>query len=139
MAVRKATAVWNGNLKEGSGTMTLPSQGYEGPYTYASRFEEGKGTNPEELIGAAIAGCFSMHLANQLAQAGSTPESINTTASVRIESGVINQIVLDTTVNAPGLSQDVFDEKVAFSKANCPVSKALAAVGDISVNATLQA
>jgi osmotically inducible protein OsmC len=138
MAVRKAEAVWQGNLKDGSGTMKLPSQGYEGPYTYASRFEEGKGTNPEELIGAAISGCFSMHLANQLATAGFTPESINTTASVRIEAGTINQIVLDTVVSAPGLSQDVFDEKVAFSKANCPVSKALAAVGDISVNATLQ-
>ena len=138
MSVRKAEAVWQGNLKEGSGTMKLPSQAYEGPYTYASRFEEGKGTNPEELIGAAIAGCFSMHLANQLATAGVTPESINTTASVRIEAGIINQIVLDTTVTAPGLDQGVFDEKVAFSKANCPVSKALAAVGDISVNATLQ-
>lgn len=138
MAVRKAEAVWQGNLKDGSGTMKLPSQGYEGPYTYASRFEEGKGTNPEELIGAAISGCFSMHLANQLATAGFTPESINTTASVRIEAGTINQIVLDTVITAPGLSQDVLDEKVAFSKANCPVSKALAAVGDISVNATLQ-
>ena len=138
MAVRKAEAVWQGTLKEGSGTMKLPSQGYEGPYTYASRFEEGKGTNPEELIGAAIAGCYSMHLANQLATAGFPPESINTTASVRIEAGVINQIVLDTTVSAPGIGQDVFEEKVAFSKANCPVSKALAAVGDITVNATLQ-
>jgi len=138
MAVRKAEAVWQGTLKEGSGTMKLPSQGYEGPYTYASRFEEGKGTNPEELIGAAIAGCYSMHLANQLATAGFPPESINTTASVRIEAGVINQIVLDTTVSAPGIGQDVFEEKVAFSKANCPVSKALAAVGDIVVNATLQ-
>ena len=138
MAVRKAEAVWQGTLKEGSGTMKLPSQGYEGPYTYASRFEEGKGTNPEELIGAAIAGCYSMHLANQLATAGFPPESINTTASVRIEAGTINQIVLDTTVSAPGVGQDVFEEKVAFSKANCPVSKALAAVGDITVNATLQ-
>lgn len=137
MAVTKAQALWNGTLKEGSGTMTLPSQGYEGPYTYASRFESGKGTNPEELIGAAIAGCFSMHLANQLATAGFPAESVNTTASVRLEAGNINQIVLDTTVSAPGLSQEVFDEKVAFSKANCPVSKALASVGDISVNATL--
>lgn len=137
MSVRKAEAIWQGNLKEGRGTMKLPSQAYEGPFTYASRFEEGQGTNPEELIGAAIAGCFSMHLSNQLATAGFTPESINTTASVRIEGGVINQIVLDTTVNAPGLSQDVFQEKVNFSKANCPVSKALASVGDISVNATL--
>ena len=138
MAVRKAEAAWQGTLKEGSGAMKLPSQGYEGPYTYASRFEEGQGTNPEELIGAAIAGCFSMHLANQLATAGFTPDSINTTASVRIEAGTINQIVLDTQVSAPGLGQDVFDEKVAFSKANCPVSKALAAVPEILVNATLQ-
>jgi osmotically inducible protein OsmC len=137
MAVRKAEAIWKGNLKEGSGTMKLPSQGYEGPFTYASRFEDGKGTNPEELIGAAIAGCFSMHLSNQLATAGFTPESINTTASVRIESGTINQIVLDTTVTAPGLSEEVFNEKVNFSKANCPVSKALASVGEIIVNATL--
>ena len=139
MAVRKAEAIWQGNLKEGNGTMKLPSQGYEGPFTYASRFEEGQGTNPEELIGAAIAGCFSMHLANQLAQAGVTPNSINTTASVRIESGNINQIVLDTQVDAPGLDQSVFDEKVAFSKSNCPVSKALASVDEIVVNATLQA
>jgi len=138
MSVRKAEAVWQGNLKEGSGTMKLPSQGFEGPYTYASRFEEGQGSNPEELIGAAIAGCFSMFLASQLATAGFTPESVNTTASVRIEAGTINQIVLDTQVSASGVSQDVFDEKVAFSKANCPVSKALAAVPEIIVNAALQ-
>lgn len=138
MAVTKAEAIWEGTLKEGNGTMKLPSQNYEGPYTYSSRFESGKGTNPEELIGAALAGCFSMFLAAQLANAGFPATRIHTTANVRIENLTIDRIELVTDAEVPGVSQDVFNEKVQFSKQNCPVSKALASVNEVTVNATLK-
>src|SRR5690606_36186851 len=138
MPVTKAEAGWEGTLKEGRGTMKLPSQGYEGPFTYASRFESGQGTNPEELIGAAQAGSFSMFLAAQLAKAGFPATRIHTTANVRIENLVINRIELTTEAEVPGISQELFDEKVQFSKENCPVSQALASVPEVTVNATLR-
>jgi osmotically inducible protein OsmC len=138
MAVRKANAVWNGTLKEGSGTMKFAD--YEGPYTFASRFEEGKGTNPEELVGAAHAGCYSMFLSAQLTEAGFPPNSVKATATVHLgrdDSGpLITLIELDVTADVPEVSQEKFDELAQKSKEGCPVSRALAAT-EISLNATL--
>jgi lipoyl-dependent peroxiredoxin len=139
MAVSKASARWTGTLKEGSGTMKGGNGFFEAPFSFVSRFEgDKKGTNPEELVGAAHAGCFSMFLAAQLTNAGKPPKSIDTTATVTLGDGpTITNIVLDTVAVVPGVDQATFDDKVAFSKANCPVSKALAAVADIKVNAKL--
>jgi lipoyl-dependent peroxiredoxin len=139
MAVSKATAHWNGTLKEGSGG--VKGTGFEAPFTFGSRFEgNGKGTNPEELIGAAHAGCFSMFLAAQLTQAGKPPTSINTAAAVTLGDGpTVTKIELTLEAVVPGLDQALFDEKVAFTKANCPISKALAAVPEIVLKATLKA
>jgi lipoyl-dependent peroxiredoxin len=137
MAVRKAEAVWKGTLKEGAGDLKLGSGVYEGPYTYASRFEDAPGTNPEELIGAANAGCFSMFLAALLTNAGFTPTRIQTTAKVHLEAGpTITKIELDTEAEVPNLDEKAFQEHAAAAKQNCPVSKALASV-DIQLNARL--
>jgi osmotically inducible protein OsmC len=139
MAVRKASAVWNGTLREGEGKMRLGSGAYEGPYTYASRFEEGPGTNPEELIGAAHAGCFSMFLSALLSKAGFTPNSIETTATVHLGAGpTITDIELNSQVNVPGLEEERLQEFAQEAKAGCPVSKALAGV-NIKLNAQLVA
>ncbi len=139
MSISKASATWNGTLKEGTGG--VKGTGFEAAFTFGSRFEgNGKGTNPEELIGAAHAGCFSMFLAAQLTEAGKPPTSINTSAAVTLGGGpTVTKIELTVVAVVPGLDQAVFDEKVAFTKANCPISKALAAVPDVSVKATLQA
>ncbi len=129
MAVRKASAIWKGTLREGAGTMKLGSGAYEGAYTYASRFEEGPGTNPEELIGAAHAGCFSMFLSSLLSKEGVTPTSIDTTATVHLGAGpAITDIELDSRVAVPGVEEARLQELAAEAKANCPVSKALASV-----------
>ncbi len=137
MAVRTSSAEWKGSLKEGSGTMKLGSGVWQGPYTYASRFESGQGTNPEELIGAAQAGCFSMFLSALLTKAGFTPTSIRTTASVHIVEGpVISLIELNTEADVPGVSESVFQEQAEAAKKNCPVSKALAGP-EIKLNARL--
>lgn len=141
MAVSKASATWNGTLKEGNGGVKGGNGAFEAPFTFGSRFEgSGKGTNPEELIGAAHAGCFSMFLAAQLTKDGKPPTSINTTATVTLGDGpTVTKIVLDTEAVVPGADEALFNEKVAFSKANCPISKALAAVPEIVVNAKLKA
>lgn len=137
MAVRKAHAQWNGTLKEGAGVMALGSGAYEGPFTYASRFENGDGTNPEELIGAALSGCFSMFLAAVLTNNNFPPTSVKTTASVHLEAGpTITKIELDTEAVVPNIGDDAFQEFVANAKSNCPVSKALAGP-EIVVNARL--
>ena len=129
MPLRKADAFWEGNLKDGKGRMKLGSGAFEGAYSFSSRFEEGTGTNPEELIGAALAGCFSMALANGLAQAGYTPDRIHTNAAVKIEKleeGFrITSILLETEAEVPGISEQVFMEKAEITKKSCPVSKAL--------------
>lgn len=139
MPVRSAQAEWNGTLKEGNGTMALNSGAYQGPYTYASRFEDGPGTNPEELIGAAHAGCFSMFLSALLTNAGYPPTRIRTTARVHIAAGpTITTIELDTEAEVPNVDEATFQEKAAAAKAGCPVSKALASV-DIKLNARLVA
>ena len=138
MAVSKASASWSGTLKEGNGS--VKGTGFEAPFTFASRFEgSGKGTNPEELIGAAHAGCFSMFLAAQLSKEGKPPTSIDTTATVTLGDGpTVTKIELSTVAVVPGIDKALFDDKVAFSKANCPISKALGAVPEIVINATLK-
>jgi osmotically inducible protein OsmC len=137
MAVRKAEAVWEGSLKEGAGVMKLGSGSYDGPFTYASRFESGQGTNPEELIGAAHAGCFSMFLSALLSKDGFVPDRIDTTATVHLEAGpTIALIELNTKAAVPGIDQAKLEEYAAAAKANCPVSKALASV-EIKLIATL--
>ena len=141
MATAKASAQWKGTLKEGSGSMKGANGFFQVPFTFLSRFEgDTKGTNPEELIGAAYAGCFSMYLAAQLTNVGKPPKSIDTNATVTLGEGpTITKIVLDVSAVVPGVDQPTFDEKVAFTKANCPVSKALAAVADLTVTTRLSA
>lgn len=130
MSIRKATAVWNGTLKEGNGVMKSQSGFIEGPYTFASRFEEGKGTNPEELIGAAHAGCFSMFLSALLSNSGYSPERVETSAAVHLgrdDTGpVITLIELHTKASVPGLSEADYQDFVGKAKANCPISRVLA-------------
>jgi osmotically inducible protein OsmC len=139
MAIAKASAQWKGTLKEGAGSMKGGNGFFEAPFTFLSRFQgDKKGTNPEELIGAAHAGCFSMFLAAQLTNAGKPPTSIDTSATVHLGDGpTINKIELAVNAVVPGVDQKTFDEKVAFSKANCPVSKALAAVAEFTVTTKL--
>ncbi|HWR97893.1 MAG TPA: OsmC family protein [Candidatus Methanoperedens sp.] len=127
MPTRTSSAEWKGTLKEGSGTMKFGSGAFEGPFTFASRFESGKGTNPEELIGAAQAGCFSMFLAALLTEAGFPPKSIRTTATVHLDAvPTITRIDLTTEASVPGLDEQTFQGHAAAAKKNCPVSKALA-------------
>jgi osmotically inducible protein OsmC len=127
MAIRTSSAEWKGTLKDGAGTMRVGSGAYEGPYTYASRFESGLGTNPEELVGAAHAGCFSMFLAALLTNAGYTPTRIATTARVHLGAGpTITLIELTTQAEVPGLSEVELQEHAEAAKKGCPVSKALA-------------
>lgn len=142
MPVRSADAQWNGTLQDGSGTMKMASGAYEGQYSANSRFQEGVGTNPEELIAAAHAGCFSMAFSADLGRAGFTPTSINTTAKVHInrkpEGGwIINLIELITEASVPGIDDAQFQEIAEKAKQNCPVSTALAAVESITVDAKL--
>ncbi len=127
MAIRSSTAEWKGTLKEGSGTMKVGKTGYEGPFTYASRFESGPGTNPEELVGAAHAGCFSMFLASLLTKAGFKPARIATTATVHLGDGAtITLIELDTQAKVPNLTESDLQKHAEEAKKGCPVSKALA-------------
>jgi lipoyl-dependent peroxiredoxin len=135
MAIRHAQAEWKGTLREGSGTMKFGK--FEGPFTYASRFESGEGTNPEELLGAAHAGCYSMFLSALLTKAGFKPTRIQTTATVHLEDGpTIKTIELKTEAQVPNLDNAKLQELAAEAKANCPVSKALTGV-DIKLHATL--
>ena len=138
MATNNASAVWNGTLKEGSGTMKLGSEPNEFPFTFASRFEDGKETNPEELIGAAHAGCFSMFLSAVLSGDDLPPTRITTSATAHLGDGpTITTIELETEADVPNIEDAKFQEYVANAKENCPVSKALAAVAEIKVNAKL--
>jgi osmotically inducible protein OsmC len=140
MAVRNAEAVWEGNLPKGNGTMKFGSGAFEGAFSFASRFEEGTGTNPEELVGAAHAGCFSMFLSAVLSDAGYVPNRVHTTATVYLEqvegAPWITKIHLNCEADVPGVDERTFQEKVAESKTGCPVSKALGGV-EISVDAKL--
>lgn len=137
MTTRTSSAEWKGTLKDGSGTMKVGNGAYEGPYTWASRFESGQGTNPEELIGAAHAGCFSMALSSALTKEGFKPTSIRTTVTVHLNEGTINLIELNTEAVVPGLSNEVFQEKAEAAKKTCPVSKVLAGA-EIKLTAKLK-
>ena len=137
MSVSNSTAVWKGNLTEGTGTMKLGKGGYEGPFTKASRFDDGAGTNPEELIGAAHAGCFSMFLSAILTKDGFLPAEIRTTAKVHLGAGpTITLIELETEAVVPNCDQATFLAHADQAKAGCPVSKALSAV-PMTLKATL--
>ncbi len=140
MIVRKASAVWQGDLKGGKGRVALGSGAFEGQYSFTSRFEEGTGTNPEELIAAAHAGCFSMALSAGLGRAGFTPEEVATTAKVKmekLEAGFrITGILLQCEAKVPGIDAEAFAEQAQGAKENCPVSQALKAV-EITLDARL--
>ncbi len=141
MAVRKANAIWEGSLKEGTGTMKLGSGAFEGKYSFSTRFEEEPGTNPDELIGAAHAGCFSMAFSGALGRAGFEPTRIETNARVHLEKQEagfrITRIELNMVAEVPGIDQATFLELAEGAKQNCPVSQALAGV-QIELNAELK-
>ena len=136
-----AKASWSGNFKAGSGTMK-PAHGAEVSFTAGTRFENEQGSNPEELVGAALAGCFSMALTVGLEKAGATPKAIRTSAEVTLEKldagFTITAIHLDTDVEADGIEEDAFQAVATNTKTSCPVSKALAAVETISLDARLR-
>ena len=138
MAIRTAKAQWNGTLKEGRGTMNFSN--YTGPFSFVSRFEEGEGTNPEELIGAAQAGCFSMFLSALIGAEKLNPDYVKTTAKVHLTSDdigpVISKIELDTVVKCDGLSKAKFEELSSAAKVKCPVSR-LYSSAEITLKATL--
>ena len=127
MPKRIASADWNGSLQEGNGTMRMASGAYEGPYSFQSRFQEADGTNPEELIAAAHAGCFSMALSAQLGEAGLVAQSIKTTATVTLEKAAggfaITAVHLDLTAKIPGADPQAFNKAAENAKSGCPVSK----------------
>ncbi len=140
MPVRSASAVWEGDLKGGGGSMKLESGAYEGKYSFGSRFEEDPGTNPEELIAAAHAGCFSMALTAALGRAGYEPQQVSTSARAHLQitdaGPAITKIELSTEARVPDIDEADFQEQAEGAKANCPVSKALAGV-EIELVATL--
>jgi osmotically inducible protein OsmC len=141
MPARTANARWEGGLKDGKGNMRLGGGAFEGQYSFSSRFEEGAGTNPEELIAAAHAGCFSMALSAGLEKAGFSPNSVETEARVHLSPADgggfrISRIDLVTNADVPNIEEDAFQQAAQAAKEGCPVSKALAAV-EITVNATL--
>ena len=140
MPTRNAEATWEGDLKSGKGSMKLAGGAFEGAYSFSSRFESGKGTNPEELIAAAHAGCFSMALSHGLAQAGFPPKRVHTVAKVHLEKSAdgfsIPRIELQTEANVPNISEDVFRQQAEAAKKGCPVSKLLKGA-EITLNAKL--
>jgi lipoyl-dependent peroxiredoxin len=141
MATRDGTAEWRGDLRGGSGTVTVASGLFEGKYSFATRFEDEPGTNPEELIAAAHAGCFTMALSNILSEAGHSPESVRTTAKVHLRmvdgNPTISRIDLLTEGRVPGIDQDQFARHAQEAKEGCPVSRALAGVDEMTLEAKL--
>ena len=141
MAVRTSEAEWRGNLREGAGRVKLGSGAFEGSYSFPSRFEDGKGTNPEELLGAAHAGCYSMALSAGLSKAGHPPTRVHTVARVHLEKvgdGFgITRIELECEAEVPGIGAAAFQEQAEGAKKGCPVSKALAAT-EITLKAKLK-
>lgn len=138
MPVRSADASWQGTLRDGSGTMKLQSGAYEGAYSFATRFQDQEGSNPEELIAAAHAGCFAMALSGNLTDAGYEPTEVDVTASVHLEDGAISKIELDVDAAVPDIDEATFLDHAAEAKDGCPVSQALASVPEITVSATLR-
>jgi lipoyl-dependent peroxiredoxin len=141
MPIRTSSARWSGNLTEGSGTIRTGKGGFEGNYSFKSRFEEGEGTNPEELIGAAHAGCFSMAFSKGLADAGFTPTSVETTAKVHLDKTdagmTVTRIDLETVGDVPGIDDADFQKIAEGAKANCPISRLLSPGAEISLSARL--
>jgi osmotically inducible protein OsmC len=141
MAIRSATARWEGTLTEGTGTMRTGQGGLQANYSFKSRFADGEGSNPEELIGAAHAGCYSMALSKGLADAGFPAVSIDTTANVHLDqvngAPTVTRIDLDTTVNAPGIDDATFQKVAEGTKEACPISRLLAPGTEITLTATL--
>lgn len=139
--MNKANAVWKGNLKNGNGQMSLGDSNIEFPYSFSSRFEDGKGSNPEILIGAAHAGCFSMAFANILSQNGHEPKSVSTTAKIILDSVngsfQITESQLTVEAEVPGIDDELFQKLAKDAKENCPVSKALASI-KITLDAKLK-
>jgi osmotically inducible protein OsmC len=141
MAIRTASARWQGNLTEGSGTVRTGKGGLSGNYSFKSRFEEGEGTNPEELIAAAHSGCFSMAFSKGLADAGFTPTSVETTAKVHLDKTdagmTVTRIDLETVGDVPGIDAADFQKIAEGAKENCPISRLLSPGAEITLNATL--
>ncbi len=138
MSIRHADAQWQGTLKEGAGTLKVESGALDGPFTWADRFADGGGANPEELLGAAHAGCYSMFLSAILTRDQTPPTTIDTRASVHLGDGpTITRIDLDVKAVVPGMDEATFQEYAAEAKAKCPVSKALAGGPEIVLNAQL--
>ena len=141
MPIRTASAHWQGNLTDGSGTMRTGKGGLTANYSFKSRFEEGEGSNPEELIGAAHAGCFSMALSKQLADAGATDTSVETTAKVhfdKTDAGMtVTRIDLETVGQVPGMDEAQFSKLAETAKENCPISRLLSPGAQISLTARL--
>jgi lipoyl-dependent peroxiredoxin len=142
MPTRIANANWEGDFKRGGGTVAVDSGLFSGPYNFSGRFESGTGTNPEELLGASHASCFTMALSVVLSQAGNPPESLATEAKVtvdQVEGGFgITKIALAVTGKVPGIDEAAFVEAANAAKANCPLSKALAAVPEITLDITFE-
>jgi osmotically inducible protein OsmC len=142
MATRNGSADWRGNLQEGEGRITVGNGVHEGPYSFKSRFEDGEGTNPEELIAAAHAGCFTMALSLILGNEGHTPEELHTDARAELRNvdgaPTITKMILKTRGRVPGIDQDAFERYAEQSKESCLVSRALAGVQEMEVEATLE-
>ena len=140
MPTRTADAEWTGGLKDGKGTMAFATGAYEGPYSFSSRFEEGTGTNPEELIAAAHAGCFSMQFSALLEAAGHVPDRVATTAKVHLDKDgdgfTVTRIHLQSEAQVPGIEEDQFQQIADEAKRTCPVSR-LVTGADITVDAKL--
>jgi len=141
MPIRNASARWSGTLTEGSGVLRTGQGGYEGNFSFKSRFEEGEGTNPEELIGAAHAGCFSMAFSKLLSEAGHPPTSVETKAAVHLEKTdagmTVTRIDLETVGEVPGIEEAEFLKLAESAKANCPISRLLAPGAQITLSARL--
>lgn len=137
MPVRSSEATWKGDLRDGSGDMTIGDGLYQGTYSFASRFREGEGTNPEELLAAACAGCYAMALSNDLAQKGFEPDRVRVVTNVHLEETEISLIEFEVEAEVPEIQEDVFLSTAEDAKTNCPVSEALAGVPEISLDVTL--
>jgi len=138
MPTSSAEATWEGALQDGQGSVALGSGAYEGAYSFASRFQDGDGTNPEELIGGAEAGCYAMAFANMLDEEGYTPERVHADAVVTLDADALEITTVDLTVEAtvPDIDDETFQEVASQAKEGCPVSKVLAGA-DITLDATL--
>lgn len=141
MAIRKGSAEWRGDLQSGAGTVIVGDGVFSGAYSYKSRFEEGDGTNPEQLIAAAHAACFTMALSNILSSAGHTPDSVQTTARVELRNvdgaPTLTRVDLDTEGQVPGIDESQFQGYAEEAKTNCPVSRALTGIPEMALTAKL--